>query len=249
MAKPIKFVAAGDIHGDESDPVALKCLYNFMRDYKPDLTVCIGDVWDFRAIRKNASADYEESQSMTEDWEAGKDFFKKFFSFGEERVFLRGNHDERIYDLLNNAGSGLKRDYAAQGTTAIEDLAKKHRVQMFPYDSKQGVYKCGSLSFVHGYGHNIHGAKQHADTYGNVLFGHTHAIDYFRSVSIDVRECWNIGCLSNLNPSYNRNQMRRLRWQHGWAFGLIHSDGTHEVYQAKERNRKYIIPTNIKVYS
>jgi hypothetical protein len=43
--------------------------------------------------------------------------------------------------------------------------------------------------------------------------------------------------------------MRRLRWQHGWAFGLIHGDGTHEVYQAKERNRKYIIPTNIKVYS
>ena len=30
MAKPIKFVAAGDVHGDESDPQALKCLFNFI---------------------------------------------------------------------------------------------------------------------------------------------------------------------------------------------------------------------------
>lgn len=249
MAKPIKFVAAGDVHGDESDPQALKCLFSFMRDYKPDLTVCVGDVWDFRAIRKNCDVDTEQSQSMIEDWEAGKDFFKKFFSFGSERVFLRGNHDERIYDLRLNASSGLKRDYARQGIESIEEMCKKQRVRMLPYDSKEGIYKCGSLSFVHGYGHNMHGSKQHSDVYGNVLFGHTHAIDYFRSVSTDVREGWNIGCLSNLSPSYNRNQMRRLRWQHGWAFGLIHMDNTHEVYQAKERNRKYIIPTNIKVYS
>jgi predicted phosphodiesterase len=249
MAKPIKFVAAGDVHGDESDPQALKCLYQFMRDYKPDLTVCIGDVWDFRAIRKNASAEYEQSQSMTADYEAGEDFFKKFFSFGSERVFMRGNHDERIFDLLSNAASGLKRDYAEHGTNEIQDLVKTHRVKMYPYDSKSGVYKCGSLSFIHGYGHNIHGSKQHADTYGNCLFGHTHAIDYFRSVSLDIRESWNIGCLSTLSPSYNRNQMRRIRWQHGFAFGLIHDDGTHEVYQATGRNGKFTVPTNIKTYS
>jgi predicted phosphodiesterase len=249
MAKSIKFVAAGDVHGDESDLVALKCLYDFMRDYKPDLVVCIGDAWDFRAIRKNADAEYDKTQSMEKDWYAGVNFFKKFFSFGSERIFLRGNHDERIFDLQKNGASGLKRDFASKVIEEIEELNKKHRVRMFPYHAKHGIYQCGTLKFVHGYGHNMHGSKQHADAYGNVLFGHTHAIDYFRSISHDLREAWNIGCLSNLAPEYNRQQLRPLRWQHGWVFGLIHSDHTHEVYQAKERGRKYIIPTNVKIYS
>jgi hypothetical protein len=95
----------------------------------------------------------------------------------------------------------------------------------------------------------MHGAKQHADAYGNVLFGHTHAIDYFRSVSHDLREAWNIGCLSKLGPTYNRSQMRRLRWQNGWAFGIIHlTEKCHDVFQAKRRNGKFTLPTAIKSF-
>jgi Icc-related predicted phosphoesterase len=50
--KPIKFVACGDIHGDEQDAPSVKALLAFTKEYQPDLVVCIGDLWDFRAIRK-----------------------------------------------------------------------------------------------------------------------------------------------------------------------------------------------------
>jgi hypothetical protein len=119
---------------------------------------------------------------------------------------------------------------------------------MFPYDSVGGIYKCGNLSFVHGYGHAMHSAKQHADAYGDVIFGHTHAIDYFRSVSIDNRSGWNIGALCRLRPEYNRGQLRRLRWQNGWAYGAIYPDKTHDVFQAKQRGNKFHLPTNIKSF-
>ena len=128
----------------------------------------------------------------------------------------------------------------------MEELLKKLNAKMLPYDSAGGIYSKGSLKFVHGYGHSMHAAKQHADAYGNVLFGHTHAIDYFKSVSIDNREGWNIGALCSLVPSYCRNIMRRMRWQHGWAFGVIYEDGTHDVFQAKQRNGKFTIPTNVR---
>ena len=57
---------------------------------------------------------------MEEDWYAGVDFFKKFFSFGQERIFLRGNHDERIFDLQKNGASGFKRDFASKVIEEIE---------------------------------------------------------------------------------------------------------------------------------
>jgi len=248
MPSPIKFVAAGDVHGDEQDKSSVRALLSFMSDYKPDLVVMIGDLWDFKAIRRGAG-DEDQASSLEKDWQAGEEFLRKFFSFGDERIFLRGNHDERIYDLAQNSRSGVARDYANDGIENIEALVKELRGRMFPYDSVGGVYACGTLKFVHGYGHAIHSAKQHADAYGNVLFGHTHAIDYFKSVSIDAREAWNIGCLSNLAPAYNRNQMRRMRWQHGFAYGLIHrEDKSHDVFLARQRGGKFTIPTGVKSF-
>ena len=150
--------------------------------------------------------------------------------------------------MARNSRSGLARDYANDGIANIEAIMKETKARMFPYDSVGGIYKCGSLSFVHGYGHAMHSAKQHADAYGDVIFGHTHAIDYFRSVSIDSRSGWNIGCLTGLRPSYNRNMMRRMRWQNGWAYGAIYPDKTHDVFQAKQRGNKFHLPTNIKSF-
>ena len=250
--KPIKFVAAGDVHGDEQDPTTIKALLAFTKEYlgkDGGLVVCLGDLWDFRAIRRGAD-DTDQASSLQQDWDAGEEFIREFFKFGDERIFLRGNHDERIYDMSTNVRSGVARDYALDGCANIEQIMKDTRGKMYPYDSTNGIYKQGSLTFVHGYGASLHGAKQHADAYGAgaVLFGHTHAIDYYKSVSIDSREAYNIGCCCGITPSYTRNQMRRLRWQNGWAFGLIHEGGGHDVFQARRRNGKFIVPTNMKAF-
>ena len=68
--KPIKFVACGDIHGDEQDAPSVKALLAFTKEYQPDLVVCIGDLWDFRAIRKGAG-DEEQASSLQKDWDCG----------------------------------------------------------------------------------------------------------------------------------------------------------------------------------
>lgn len=247
--KSIKFVACGDIHGDEQCVDSTRSLLAFCKDYQPDLVVCIGDLWDFRSIRRGAD-DNDQASSLQKDWDMGEEFIRAYFAFGSERVFLRGNHDERIYDMAANARSGVARDYAQAGCDNIEAIMKETKAHMYPYDSRRGVYRQGSVSFVHGYGASMHGAKQHADAYGAgaVLFGHTHAIDYFKSVSIDSREAFNIGCLCSKEMAYTRGTMRRLRWQHGWAFGAIYPDKTHDIFQAKRRGSKFYLPTGIKAF-
>jgi predicted phosphodiesterase len=132
--KPIKFVACGDIHGDEQDAPSVKALLAFTKEYQPDLVVCIGDLWDFRAIRKGAG-DEEQASSLQKDWDCGEEFIREFFKFGDERVFLRGNHDERIYDMSKNSRSGVARDYANDGIENIELIMKETKARMFPYDS------------------------------------------------------------------------------------------------------------------
>ena len=136
--KPIKFVACGDIHGDEQDKASTKALLAFTKEYQPDLVVCIGDLWDFLAIRKGAG-DEEQASSLQEDWDAGEEFIREFFSHGGERIFLRGNHDERIYDMARNCRSGVARDYANDGIENIELIMKETRGRMFPYD-QSGEY-------------------------------------------------------------------------------------------------------------
>lgn len=248
MSKPIRFVAVSDVHGSEQDKGTVKSVLEFCRDFSPQLVVNLGDNWDFKAIRKGAD-DADRASSLQEDWDAGEEFMRDFFKFGDERIYMRGNHCERIFDMSANATSGVARDYAQAGVDNIEKIMKETRGRMFPYDSTTGVYKSGSVTFIHGYGASMHAAKQHADAYGSaVLFGHTHAIDYFRSVSLDLREGFNIGCACSTLPAYARAHMRRLRWQHGWAFGLIHDDGGHDIFQAKERGGKFHVPTKIKTF-
>jgi hypothetical protein len=82
--KPIKFVACGDIHGDEQDAPSVKALLSFTKEYigkDGGLVVCIGDLWDFRAIRKGAG-DEEQASSLAEKIGiAGEEFIREFFKF------------------------------------------------------------------------------------------------------------------------------------------------------------------------
>ena len=86
--KPIKFVAAGDIHGDEQDSGTVKALLSFCADYRPDLVVNIGDNCDFRAIRRGAD-DTDQASSLQKDWDEGEDFIRAFFKFGHSYSYQK----------------------------------------------------------------------------------------------------------------------------------------------------------------
>ena len=238
-----KFIVGSDVHGDMQDEKANKVFFDFINDFKPDIKICGGDLWDFRALRKGAS-DEERSESISRDYIAGMNWLKRF----QPNYFLRGNHDERLWELAEK-DCGVMSDYALSGVAEVTALIHKMKCKMLPYHKRDGVLKLGSLKILHGFHCGVFAARQTALVYGSALFGHTHVIDEHSIGGLERRVARNIGCLCSLDMDYNSRNPNTLRQSHGFAYGLVNMrTGKFHVFQAEEIGGQWIIPSDITIY-
>lgn len=240
-----RFVVASDSHGDQVDPDTERALFAFIADFKPQIRIHAGDIFDFRNLRRGASDD-EKAHSLEDDWRMGSDFMRRFFDGGKENHFLRGNHDERLWHFAHSA-TGLLRDYAHDGIARVEKLVKQSRAKMLPYDSRLGVLKLGALKVIHGYAAGIGAARKHAIVYRNVLFGHTHNCDVAGAESDEgVSEARGIGACCRLDMPYNAHQTGKLRHQNAFCYGLLFEDGTYQLNQAKKIDGRFYAASDFR---
>jgi predicted phosphodiesterase len=240
-----RFVVASDSHGDQIDATTETALLSFIADFKPQVRIHAGDVFDFRNLRRGASDD-EKAHSLEDDWQMGSDFMRRFFDGGRENHFLRGNHDERLWNFAHSA-TGLLRDYAHDGIARVEKLVAKSRARMLPYDSRLGVLKLGALKVIHGYAAGIGAARKHAIVYRNVLFGHTHNCDVAGAESDEgVSEARGIGACCRLDMPYNAHQTGKLRHQNAFCYGLLFEDGTYQLNQAKKIDGRFYVASDFR---
>ncbi|MEI8101490.1 MAG: hypothetical protein WCH09_08010 [Bacteroidota bacterium] len=241
-----RFVVVSDNHGDMQDDNSVAALWDFLKDYKPVTRVHAGDNWDFRNLRRGASDD-EKAESLAEDWEAGNDFLQRFFDGGKENHFLRGNHDERMWDFRGSA-TGLLRDYATDGVKRIEGVVKKCNAKMLPYDSALGVLNLGNVRVVHGYHAGKGACREHAGVYGRSLFGHVHTQERYQAASLDNAESISIGCMCIRDMDYINKKTGKLRWANGWCFGLVFPSGEVRIELAKKHEYGFTCATEFKTY-
>lgn len=242
-----RFVVASDNHGDQHDPETRKALLGFLADFRPEIRIHAGDNWDFRNLRKGASDD-EKAASLVDDWEQGTEWLREFFDGGRANHFLRGNHDERLWHFAGNA-TGLVRDYATDGIKRVERIAKQARAAMLPYDARRGVLRLGHLKVVHGYFAGMNAARRHSISYGNVLFGHTHATDSAPVENIDgPAEARGVGCCCKIDMDYNQHSPGKLRHDNAWCYGVLFPNGTYQLFQAKKINGAFYAAENVKRY-
>lgn len=241
-----KFVFASDLHGDHQDHASVEALFKFCEDYKPDIRIFGGDLFDFRNIRRGAGP-AEKQDSMSADVEAGMDFLNDF----KPNVFLLGNHDKRLWDTAEYSELGMIQDAARMGVKDIERKCRAMKCKMLPYISNKGIYELGKIRFIHGYHAGIYATKKHAEIYskegGIVLHGHTHAIQYHSVPKLNGGAAMGVGCLAQLNMSYNVQQTGRMMHAHGFAYGYV--DKEHwEVWQARERSDgRWALASGIKI--
>jgi len=241
-----RFVIAPDIHGSESDPRAVEAILAFTSDFKPQIRIISGDLWDFAAIRSGASPE-EKTQSMAIDFEDGKRFADKFFKGGQENHLMLGNHDVRAYDLCHSI-DGTRRDLGVKMVEDIRATARKNKATIYPYDSRHGVLKIGHLTVIHGFHTGMNACAAHSRIYGNVVFGHIHSIETFQTPGLEQKEARSIGCLCKLDMEYASRKTGKLKWAHGWAYGVIHGDGTYQINQARDIGGKFYASTDFKAY-
>jgi hypothetical protein len=246
MKEPRRWIAAFDNHGDMEDAETRTALMAFKRDWKPHIRIHGGDNWDFRNLRKGASDD-EKSASLGDDWEAGSDYLADLFAGEGENIFLRGNHDERLWNLSKSA-TGILRDYAEDGIKRIEGIVRKVRAKMLPYDSTEGIYQIGKLTVIHGYFHGVNACRQHANTYGNCIFGHIHEDSSAPVPSLKAASADAIPCVCIRNMDYVNQKTAKMRWSQGWAYGLLFDDGTYTLNKVRKIDGRFHCATSFKAY-
>jgi len=244
--KPRRFVIAPDIHGSLMDERACDAVLNFTRDFKPDVRVIAGDLWDFAAIRKGASED-ERKQSMKDDFDAGATFANAFFKGAGEKHLMLGNHDVRVWDLCHSP-DGVRRDLGETMVEQVKNVAKLNGARLWDYDARTGVLDLGHLRVVHGYHTGASACANHSRIYGNVVFGHIHSIESYQTPGLKQQEARSIGCLCSLNPDYANRKTGKLKWAHGWAYGWLFADGTYQINQARNVEGSFYASQDIKTY-
>lgn len=234
-----RWVAVFDNHGDQIDAAAERTFFEFLSFWKPEIRVHGGDCFDFRYLRKGASPD-EQREEVKADYECAMDFLQRL----QPTHFLRGNHDERLWDLLK-CDDGKVRDYAQRVIQEIlHGLGKG--CQVLPYNKRSGVLELGKLQVVHGYSLGVNAARIAAQAYGSVIMGHTHTIDHQTVPGLDIRMGRTCGCLCKLEMDYNRSHIGALRQAHGWAYGILTDEGYYQLFQAQRIGGSWFFPSEVR---
>ena len=234
-----RFIVCADVHGDMQDKKAVAAFLKFNEMWGAKIRVFAGDLWDFRSMRKGAGDD-EKRDSMAWDLAMGEDFLDAF----RPTHFLRGNHDERLWDMAEHK-DGIIGDFARKWSKELESKIRKLGCDMYPYDKRKGIVRIGHLKIIHGFATGVYAARKHGQIYGSCLFGHTHSIDEHAVEGIERRVARNIGCLCSLDMGYNRHQPGTLKWAHGWAYGVVNErTGDYRVFQAERVGGSFYLPTN-----
>lgn len=244
--RPKRFIIAPDPHGVEQDPESCAAIVAFAREFKPDIAVINGDLFDFAALRRGASAD-EQQQALDEDYDAGISFAESFLTTARERHLLLGNHDKRIYDLLDSADGRMK-TLGRQCVERFERWADHLRVQLYPYDARDGVLRLGNLNVVHGFFCGQNACAQHSRVYGNVVFGHVHSIESFQTPGLKQQEARAIGCLCKLDLKYMAHRTAKLRWANGFAYGFLYPNETYTLFQARKIDGTFHVATDFRTF-
>lgn len=234
------FVSATDLHGDRADAHAVKLFKRFVDDFKPKFRLFLGDIFDFRPFRKKASEE-EKRERINDDFAAGM----AFLSWYRPNVITLGNHDSRMWDLLDRGGPLA--DLAEDKVAAFNRFAERHKILVLPYDKRKGVFRRNGLAFTHGFFSGKTAAAQMARVYGNVLFGHGHAIDVATEPGLSPRTARMTGCLCQLDMDYNRAQTMTLRQEHGWAYGAFIGRDRNSVFQATVDGGQVVYADRLKV--
>jgi len=237
-----RFIFASDNHGDHGDRHAIDILIRYCDLWKPSIRIHGGDNFDFRPLRRKASEE-ERRELIRADFDAGMQFLDRF----KPTHFLRGNHDERLYDL-SITNNGIRSEYATSLIDELEGVLASLKTKTLPYDKRLGVLELGKLRAIHGYCHGVTAARKNALTYGSVISGHTHGIQVASVEGIDNRVGRVVGCLCDLDMEYSRATMASLVHRHGFMSGVVNKKtGEYHVWQAEEINGTWILPSDIVV--
>ena len=221
-----KVMAVSCTHGLAIDPDAERAILDFRADFKPDVTLHLGDWMDTAAFMSGKGSD-SRTQSIRDDLAAGIDFLRAY----EPNVVCCGNHDHRLWKDVNHHDQ-LRAEAARATVQSLETCISLLNARFVPYTGAldaAGWIKIGPIIFGHGVMYNEQAARDHAEAFAayadHVVFGHTHRIMQQSGRTMRPTMGYSIGCACNKPMmEYAKGRRATMAWQHALLEGEIKGD-------------------------
>jgi predicted MPP superfamily phosphohydrolase len=199
--------------------IRLDPVWEFTKDFKPDVVVLGGDIHDWTAVSAWLSDQSRalDGGTIQENYQEMEEFVLdplKKASRSCEVIFLTGNHE---YWLTK----ATQADPNKRGYIELENninLARYH-MKILPVNA---AYEAGkNLVYIHGIYLNQYHARKTVEAYHtSVCYGHVHDIQAHTLVSpVSVKHFYkgqSCGCLCHLNPDYMKNKPNK--WVNGFNY-------------------------------
>jgi len=213
------YVIVPDVHAHEVDWDYMRSVCKFIKDFKPNYLIQLGDLMDYACLmskrkQKYPNFDGKDIKSLEHEFQACAkilSMLNQSVPKSTVKIFLKGNHEYRADSILA--------EYPE--FDSLINIEKRLDISDWKVLEYLEHYKLGKLNIIHGEFFGVNNVAKHLRHYQkNVVYGHTHAIQQDTMAS-PMREIpiWGatIGCGCNVNPDYQRNKSNQ--WQHGFAYG------------------------------
>lgn len=242
MATYKKFLVCADSHGHLIDPEARSKFIEFKKTWKPNYTLCLGDILDLTCLRKGAS-DEDRQIGVAQDWQAAMSFLDIGFDY-----LTLGNHDSRLWEAAEHSSNALMRESAEELVQTAEREFKRRKIQWCEYNVDKFLQLPeGGPKLLHGFLAGMNPAKAHFERFGSCLFGHVHAPSSYTAKHIDQGQAYALGCMANIQSmTYAQRFPNRLGWRQGFGFGIINTKtGRWSFWQVVKEDGDWISPMGI----
>jgi len=179
-------------------------------EFKPKHRVHLGDLWDFRPLRRGACRE-EMMDGFRNDYRAGLDLLDWY----KPHLLTLGNHDHRIWRAATETSDMAKAELFESFCDDVEDNLRKRKIKW----SEWGVRKYLQLPFggpklLHGYATGLNVARKNHQLYGDSIAAHNHTPDQYEARHIDGGQAFSVGTSADIDKmKYADGQPAKLGWR------------------------------------
>jgi predicted phosphodiesterase len=236
-----KVMLLPDIHYPNQDKPSLNAVLKFMKWFKPNAVVLLGDALEGSAVNawkmQRGDKKFFEGKRLAEEYEGFiNDVLDPIEKIAKraEKIYMGGNHELWVNYLVNKLPQ-------VEGMLEVEkylhlDLRGWEWIPYIVLDengsSRRGVKQFGKLLVMHGHYTNKYHAAKTADTYSkSVAYGHVHDVQLYTKVFSDdagYHTAQSIGCLCNKAPEFMRGKSNN--WTNAFGLLYVRDDGYYNLY-------------------
>lgn len=217
-----------DVHAPYEDKIAWECMLEFIRWWKPETIINLGDFIDFYQFSKFDKRP-DRLNELQSDIDDAVNLLAQLRDAAPNArmIYKGGNHDgDRLQRYL-----WAHAELSNLRAMALESMLELDRFNIEYYPPHKDYLHYGFLC-EHGNlvsKHSAMSAKSEVERSGvSGISGHTHRLGSFYRKNYGSEVVWfENGCMCDLNPEYCKHP----NWQQGFTIGYHKNSGRFEMHQ------------------